>query len=137
MSPTNSADHEWLSTVRRYRYLFWASLVIGVLGFLVGSSLGYPIVGVGVYWAGVLGMIVIWKGTSIQVFDEREQALDRRASHITLTIVGLALIIGGPGGVIVTELGHEIPPVLDGALWGYTAQFVLFGIVYLWIRYRP
>lgn len=137
MTQTSQSNHDRLSSMRKYRRLFWGSFVVGVLGFLTGSFLGYPIVGVGVYWAAVIGMLVIWKGTSLQVFDERERALDRRASHITLTLVGLALIIGGPGRAVFSELGYQASPLVEGALWGYALQFVLFGIVYLALRYRP
>lgn len=137
MTRTNATTHERLSKVRRYRRLFVGCLVVAVGGFLVGSNLGYPLVGVGVYWAGVLGMLAVWKGTSLQVFDERERALDRRASHVTLTIAGLALIAGAPGQVVLSELGYELSPLVEGALWGLTAQFAVFGVVYVWLRYRP
>lgn len=136
MTRTSTSPNERLTTVRRYRRLFWGCFVVAVLGFLVGTSLGYSIVGVGVYWLGVLGMLIVWKGTSLQIFDEREQALDRRASHITLTLAALALIIGAPGQIVFSRLGYEASPIVEGALWGYTAQFVVFGVVYLAVRFR-
>jgi uncharacterized membrane protein len=137
MTRTNVPANERLATVRRYRRLFVGCLLVAVTGFLVGDALGYPVAGVGVYWAGVAGMLAVWKGTSLEVFDEREQALDRRASHVTLTLAGIALIVGAPGQVVLAELGYELPLVVEGALWGLTAQFVVFGAVYCWLRFRP
>lgn len=80
MTETPSATHDRLSNVRKYRRLFLGGLLVALIGFLIGSFLGYPVVGIGVYWTGVLGMLVVWKGTSIQLFDERERSLDQRAS---------------------------------------------------------
>lgn len=139
MNTTTSdpSARERLSTVRTYRRLFWACFGVAVLGFVAGSSLGYPLAALGVYWVGVLAMLVVWKGTSIQLFDEREKELDRRASHLTITIVGFVLIVGGPGQILFSRLGYELSPLLEGALFGYAAQFALFGVVYLWLRYRP
>lgn len=136
MTETPSATHDRLSTVRRYRRLFWGLLLVAVIGFLIGSFLDYTVLGVGVYWASVLGMLLIWKGTSIQLFDERERSLDQRASYVTLSIVAVVLIVVGPGQVVLSEIGYQAPPVLEGALWGYVAQFALFAVVYLALRFR-
>lgn len=136
MTETPSATHDRLSTVRRYRRLCWGLLLVAVIGFLVGSFLDYTVVGVGVYWAGVLGMLLVWKGTSVQLFDERERSLDHRASYLTLSIVAIVLIVVGPGQVVLSEVGYAASPVLEGALWGYVSQFVLFAAVYLWLRFR-
>ncbi len=136
MTHTGLSTDTSLDRMRRYRRLFWGCFTIGVLGFLAGDFLGYPIVGVGIYWAGVIGMLVIWKGTSFHVFDEREQTLDRRASHLTLTVVGLALIVGAPGQVVFSELGYQLPLIVEGALWGYALQFVVFALAYVVVRFR-
>lgn len=136
MTETPSATHDRLSNVRKYRRLFWGLLLVAVIGFFIGSFLGYTVVGVGVYWAGVLGMLLVWKGTSIQLFDERERSLDYRASYHTLSIVAIVLIVVGPGQVVLSEIGYEVPTVLEGALWGYAAQFGLFAVVYLGLRFR-
>jgi uncharacterized membrane protein len=136
MTGNETADRDWLPSVRRYRRLFWGCLFLGVLGFLGGDLLGYELVGLGVYWAGAAGMFLVWKGTDLQVFDERERELDRRASHVTLTIIAVALIVGGPGQIAFAEVGFEFSRLMEGALWGYTAQFVVFGVVYLGIRLR-
>ena len=134
---TETPNRNWLSSVRRYRRLFWGCFVVAILGFVAGISLGYPLVGLGVYWAGFAGMLAISKGTSLDVFDEREQRLERRASHITLSLVGVVLVLGGPGQIALAELGYELTTTMKGALYGYAAQFGLFGVVYLVVRYRP
>ena len=136
MTTSPSTVHDRLATVRKYRRLFGALLAIAVLGFIAGSSLGYPIAGVGVYWAGVLGMVLVWKGTSLELFDERERTIERRASNLTLTAFAFVLIVGGPGQLLYGELGYQAGPLLQGALWGYAAQFAFFGLVYLGLRSR-
>lgn len=136
MTEHETPNYDRLSSVRRYRRLYWGCLAVAILGFVGGITFSYQLVGLGVYWAGVAAMLFVWKGTPLQLFDEREQQLDRRASHVTLSIVGAVLIVGGPGQVLLTELGYELSAAVEGALFGYAAQFGLFGVVYLAIRLR-
>lgn len=137
MTQTNATTHERLSTVRTYRRLYWACFAVGILGFLAGDFFGYPLAGLGVYWAGILGMVAVWKGTAVKVFDERERALERRASMTTLSLIGAVLIVGSPGRILVRELGYSLPPEFSTFMWAYVSVFAVFGVVYLAIRYRP
>lgn len=124
--------------MRRYRRLLFGSVVAGVLGFVFAENAGYPLVGVGLYWAGVLGAVAVWQGTDLCLFDERERAIERRASAVTLLLVAVVLIVGGPTLSVLSETGlYAVPPELDGALLGYVVLFVVFGLVYTALRYRP
>lgn len=115
----------------------YGSVLLGTLGFIVASTIGYPIAGVGIYWIGILGFLAVWQGTSFSLFDERERALERRASVITLTLSGLVMIAAGPAEVVLSEVGlYSAPPVFEGALLTISVQAVVFGLTYLWLRYR-
>ena len=126
-----------LELVRRYRRLMYGAVLAGVLGFLAADELGHPLVGLGVYWAGIIAFVGIWKGTSVQLFDERDASLERRASHATLQVAAVALVLGMTTLVVVNETTTgEIPERVWGAYLGISALFVVFGVVYLALRYR-
>lgn len=127
-----------LARRRRYRRLMYASIVLGSLGLIVASRFDHPVLGVGVYWAGVLGFLAIWRGSSVPVFDERDVALERQASLRTLQAVGAVGIVAIPAGVTLADLGYlTLPPAAYGAFYAYAALFVGFGVVYGWLRYGP
>lgn len=137
MTATESTGHERLAKVRRYRRLSIACLLVGIAGFLVTSFAGYPLVGIAIYWAGFFGMLAVWKGTSIELYDEREQELERRASDVTLGIFAFVLVLGAPGAVALEEAGvYETPAAVQGAIWAYVAVFAVFGVVYTYYRHR-
>ncbi|MDY6780598.1 MAG: hypothetical protein SV760_08660 [Halobacteria archaeon] len=138
MTRTATSNGNSLSKIRLYRRVMFGSLLVGVLGFMIAENLGYPVVGVGVYWAGIAGYLGIWLGTSVTLFDERDCALERRASAVTLTVSALALITIGPAEIVLSEMGvYSAPPAFEGAVLAVSAQGLLFGVVYLWLRYGP
>jgi len=127
-----------LERMRFYRYLLYGCAVLGAAGFIVAETLGFPLVGVGVYWSGLLGMVAVKFGTSVGLFDERDRALERRASNVTLYLAGGLLIVAAPAVFALEETGrYEAPPVLSGALFGFSALFLLYGAVFLVLKYRP
>jgi len=127
-----------LGQVRFYRRLLYGCAAVGVVGFLLAETLGYPLVGVGIYWGGLVGMGAVKFGTSVRLFDERDRALERRASNLTLYLAGGVLIVAAPAVFALEEVrGYEAPPVVSGALSGFSALFLLWGVVYLVLKYRP
>lgn len=137
LTTPKSDGHERLANRRRYRRLFYASLLAGVVGLFVANRIGYPLVGIGVYWAGILGMIAVWKGTTLELFDEREVALEERASRTALNLLAFVLIAAVPGLTALQEVGYyEISPRLSGAIWGLLTPYVVFGVVYAVYRLR-
>ncbi|EMA45316.1 hypothetical protein [Halococcus saccharolyticus] len=138
MSRSDSSGRDRLSKRRRYRRLSVGCAIGGTLGFVAAANAGYPLVGVGLYWLGFLVLLGIWRGTAVSLFDERDAALERRASHITLNVIAVAGIAGWPALLVLEETGYyTIPSALEGALFGYAVLFGVFGIAYLWVRYRP
>jgi uncharacterized membrane protein len=113
------------------------SVVAGTVGYVAASSAGLPVVGVGLYWAGVAGMLAVWQGTSVPLFDERDRALERRAIAIAATVFTLGMILLWPTLVVLSELEvYTPPPVFDGVLLAVGVQAGLFAVVYGWLRYR-
>lgn len=137
MTPTESGGHELLARQRRYRRIYYASVAVGVGGFLAADYLGYPLVGVAIYWAGILAMVGVWKGTSLQLFDEREVALEERATRTALNLLAFVLILGVPALTVLQEVGYlTITPRMSGMIWGLLTPYVVFGVVYVVYRYR-
>jgi len=114
-----------------------AVLAVGIAGSAAASRLVGPVVGVGIYWAGVLGFVTVWQRTGVPLQDERERAIERWASTKTLLVAAVGLVTLGPGLTVLDETGvYEVPPIVEGALLGYALLFVVFGLLYLARRYQ-
>lgn len=123
--------------IRRYRWLMIGSVLAGTVGFASAESAGFPVVGVAIYWAGFVGFLAVWQGTSAPLFDERDRALERRAIAIVTTAFMLGMILLWPTLVVLSELDiYTPPPAFDGALLAVGVQAELFAVVYGWLRYR-
>lgn len=138
MTETTTAGTDRLARIRLYRRLFYACILLGSAGLIVASRFDYHLFGVGVYWTGVVAALAILWGTSVGLYDERDVALERRASLITLYVIGAVAVLGIPASVALAELGYfTLPPELLGAMYGYGALCAVFAVTYLWLRYRP
>jgi uncharacterized membrane protein len=127
-----------LEKMRFYRRLLYGCLAVGVLGFLVAETLEYPLVAVGIYWTALLGMGAVKFGTSVPLFDERDRALERRTSNVTMYLVGGVLVVAAPAVSALEATGrYEASPTVSGAILGFSAMFLLYGAVFLVLRYRP
>jgi uncharacterized membrane protein len=123
-----------LSERQRYRVAMYASLAVGVAGYLLGLRMDLPVAALAVYWAGFLGFLGVWKGSSVTIYDERHVALERRAAKWTFTIVGSVLILVGPALPAIEAAGVEVPTLAVGALYGFAAMFGVHGVVCVAIR---
>lgn len=113
------------------------SMLGGAVGFVVAESVGFPLVGIGLYWIGVVGFLAIRQGTSVSLFDERDRALERRAISIAVNVFAVAVILLWPTVVVLSEADvYTPPPAFDGVLLAVAIQAVLFTVAYLWLRYR-
>ena len=126
-----------LSTRRRYKRLMYGALFVGILGLFVGVLVDQFVAGVVVYWAGFFGMLAVWKLSPIDLYDERDTAIERKASGYTLNVLAFVLVVGAPGGIVLERGGVvELPAAFDGAMWTLVAVFVLFGVTYTALRRR-
>ena len=131
----DGANH--LAKIRRYRRLMYASILVGVVGFLALDEVGYSLAGLAVYWAGIASFFGIWKGTSVTLYDERDTALERRASHATIGVVGVLGVLTFTSLVVLGETTTtEVPEFVWTLYLGYAALFVLWGAVYTVLKYR-
>lgn len=138
--PADAAEpsgDDWLATRTRYRRLSLGSLVGGAAGFLFISTVGPPLAAVGVFWLGCVGFFAVRRVAPMTLFDERDRALEHRASYDTLRVVGAVLVVVTPVSLVLEENGWlTVPPVADGVLLGIAATFGVFGVAYVVRRYR-
>ncbi|NHN59877.1 DUF2178 domain-containing protein [Halorussus sp. JP-T4] len=116
----------------------WGFLAGGVgLGLVLREVLGYPLVSEAVYWLGVLGFLAVAVGSSITLFDERDRALERRASQLTLTLLAPVLaVVASVGRLLPRFTDYALPAEVWYALYGVVAVYVAFGAVYGVLRFR-
>ncbi len=87
--------------------------------------------GVGLYYLGVVGYLVVWQRTGVRLFDEREQRIERRAGQSVALLVAFVTIFGIPADVALDVTGVvEVPLALRGAIWGYALLAVAFLVAY-------
>lgn len=138
MTETATSGTDRLAKIRLYRRVFYGCIIAGSVGLIVAFRSDFILFGVGIYWTGVLAAMAILRGTSVDLYDERDVALERRAGLITLYVIGAVAVLGIPSSVGLAELGYfELPPELVGAMYGYLVLCVVFALVYAWLRYRP
>ncbi|MBX0285566.1 DUF2178 domain-containing protein [Halomicroarcula sp. F28] len=119
----------------------FGSILVGVAVALVLRNLGYPVVGEAVYWLGILAFFAIWKGTDIQLVDERDWELERRASLTAFQIIGAVAVVGFSAARLLTWLtdytfAPMVQAMLQGAFYGLVGFVVAFGVSYLYHRSR-
>ena len=137
MTPSETPGVNRLAKQRRYRRFMYAAVLGGVLSFIGAVELGYQLVGLAVYWIGILTFVGIWKGTSVQLFDERDVSLERRASLLTFKIAGVVGVLWMSALVVVnTTTNVEVPDRVSGGFLTLSGLFVLYGVVYLVLRYQ-
>ena len=119
MTETARSPTDPLSKRRRIRWLMFGCIVAGIAALIVFDALGYPVLAVALYWSGFAAFLGVEKFSDVQVYDERDAALERRASMTTIVIAAFTLILGGAALAVLGETGvYEAPPVLDGVMFG-------------------
>ncbi|WP_276300448.1 DUF2178 domain-containing protein [Halorussus lipolyticus] len=139
MTRTQTAGNSLLDQRRKYRRLMYGFVLGGVaVALLLREVLGYPLLSEAVYWIGILGFLAVWQGTSLTLFDERDRSLERRASHLTLQLFAVVLVLAASAARVIPRVtAYEVPSAVWPALYGFVALYVTFGAVYLALRYRP
>ena len=143
MTDTIASGRRELENRQRYRRLMNYSLAGGIGGLFAATLLWVYVpedlvvfAGVAVYWLGFLGSIVIWKGTSTTLFDEREQQLELKASGITLGVFGYVVVFGVPAMVALSVTDtYTVPSTIWDVLVGYLGLFVVFAVAYTYVKY--
>lgn len=137
MTEPTPSTAAWLDRRRRYKQLMYGSLIVGIVGLFVGSVVDQFLAGVVVYWAGFVGMIGVWQFSPVDLYDERDTAIERKASDYTLGVFAFVLVVGAPGGIALEESGMlTLPPEFGGAMWALVAVYAVFGVIYTVFRRR-
>lgn len=126
---------------RRWRIAIYGAFTVGVLGLLVGVNVGRDLAGALVYLGGVaVGSACClyacyWDDLTLR--DERFAAIERRASHYTVSLIAYVGIATFPL-LFVLEAADEFTfgPALEAALYAASALFVLWSVVYVALRIR-
>lgn len=137
MTQTETATRGQLEKKRFYRRLMGACLIVGIVTYIVALQLGYVLLGTVIYWGAFLGILGIWKGTAIELYDEREQMIDLEAGGSTLSLFAYVLVFGAPGMVALESGGYyAAPPEFWGAMIGYAGLYLVHGAIYIISRVR-
>ena len=126
-----------LSRRKRYKRLMYGVLIAGILALWTGIYLDQFLAGVLLYWAAFFGMLAVWRFSPVTLYDERDTAIERKASDYTLGVFAFVFVLGAPGGIALEEGGLiELPAAFDGAMWTLFAIYAVFGVVYTVLRRR-
>jgi hypothetical protein len=107
------------------------------IGLVLRLLLERPLLGEAVYWVGVLGFLAVWFGSPVTLFDERDKALEQRASVLTLGVFAVVFPVSASAARVLSYTDTiEVPAEIWTVLWGYVALYGVFAGIYGWLRYR-
>lgn len=137
MTSTDAPANDWLARRRNYRRIAFGALAAGVVGGLSLRLFDYPLVGEAVYLLGAVGFLAVWVGTDVSLFDERDAALERRASQLALFVLAPVLVLGASAVRVLPRVTDvTVPPIVQGVLYGWIAAFAVFGVCLGWLYLR-
>jgi uncharacterized membrane protein len=137
---TMTQDHP-VRRGQKYKRLLLGLVAVGVVALIGGMVIDQHLAGLVVYAVGALGALAVTLygqfSDSITFMDERDQRLHERASNATVSVVSY---VGLPTVVALYLLDatgrFEIGPALWGGIWTLSGFYLLWGVVYLGLRYR-
>jgi uncharacterized membrane protein len=126
---------------QRYKRLLLGLVGFGVVALFVGIGIGQNFAGLVVYAAAALGATGLTLygqfSESVTLLDERDRRLHERASN---AVVSLFSYVGLPTVVVLYLLDatgrYVIGPTVWGAIYAFSAFFLLWGAVYMVFRLR-
>jgi uncharacterized membrane protein len=137
MFGTESTDPDPIVQRRRTRYLLWGLVAAACLALWIAIWLGQTLVGIGLYWLGVLAFAVVRRRAYAPVQDERDLELARHASMSTVQFAGLALVLGAPGMIALDVADtYAVSSQFEGAMYAYAILFGVFGVAHQFHKRR-
>jgi uncharacterized membrane protein len=123
------------STRKRYKRIAYGLLGAGILALWIGIAVDRFVLGVGLYWLGGLGMGLVQRFSPVQLYDERDDAIERNASQNTLNVFAYLFVLGAPGGLALHESGViALPGEFYGAMLTLFCVYVVFGVSYFYYK---
>ncbi len=137
MTETSHPVQHRIARRRRHKRLMFGCLIVGIAGLTIGTYVDQYLLGVLIYWSGFFGMLGVWQFSPVTLYDERDTAIERKASDYTLGVFAFILVLGAPGGITLEASGVlALPEAFDGAMWTLVAVFTVFGVIYTVLRFR-
>ncbi|MFP8954974.1 hypothetical protein ACLI4Z_18755 [Natrialbaceae archaeon A-arb3/5] len=142
MTETSTAGRRKTERKKHYRQLMGRSVGAGVVGFFAATGIWLflyqedivLLAGLGVYYLGFAGHLLVWQLTSVTLFDEREQQIENDAGGMVMNAVMVVTIIGIPAQVVLEATETlTIPAAVQGAIWGYLFLVIGYLLVYGYI----
>ena len=125
------------STRKRYKRIAYGLLGAGILALWIGIAVDRFVLGVALYWAGGLGMGLVQRFSPVELYDERDSTIERKASQNTIKVFAYVFILGTPGGLALQESGVvTLPSGFYGAMWTLFSVSAVFGAFVLYHKYR-
>ncbi|MDB2236694.1 DUF2178 domain-containing protein [Halorubrum ezzemoulense] len=125
------------SSRKRYKRIAYGLLGAGILALWIGIAVDRFVLGVALYWAGGLGMGLVQRFSPVELYDERDGTISRKASQTTMNVFAYVFVLGTPGGLALQESGLvTLPGEFYGATWTLFGVFVVFGASYLYYKRR-
>lgn len=122
----------------RARRLVGGLTVLGGVALAGFTVLERPLVGVGVYVATMLGVVVVRSQATAPMFDERDETVSREAAQWTLTLFGQASAVVFPALTVAWGLGlFEWEPWSTAIALFVAVLFLTYGaflVVFNWRR---
>lgn len=144
MTKELNAAKQQMQRRERYRSLMDYSIYGGIVAFFIAMAvwiLAYEanwvlFGGLALYYAGFVGYFAVRWYAPMSLIDEREWEMEYEASAMTLGVMAVIGVITIPGGVVLEETGYlSLPTLFSGFAVGYVLLFVIFGIVYTYLRH--
>jgi uncharacterized membrane protein len=125
------------SSRKRYKRIAYGLLGAGIAALFVAIALDRFVLGVACYWAGGIGMGLVQRFSPVELYDERDTTIDRKASQVTLNVFAYVFVLGLPGGLVLAETGVvTLPGWFHGATWTLFAIYVAYGVAVAYHKYR-
>ena len=125
------------STRKRYKRIAYGTLGVGIAALLIGIAIDQFLLGVLLYWAGGIGMGLVERFSPVDLYDERDTTIERKASQNTMEVFARVFILGVPGGLVLEANGIvTLPGEFYGAMWTLFAVSAVFGASVVYYRRR-
>ena len=138
---SNTTSHHPAQRGRRYGRLLLGVFIVAVAGLAVGFAVDRRLAGLVVYavgcGVGVAGTLYLEYLSPVELYDERGRRQSERASNATVTLfayVGLPAFIG----LFLADAAglYEVGPTVVGALYAFSAFYLVWGAVSTVVRLR-